>query len=144
MRRVGMSGEIQRLAASPSALGFALAGVGFIVWIGLSIVGGLTAADVGFRLRDAWDTAPYFYVGLPIMALAVALAAFLQPERPWRWPVWLAAGHQAGVLLVGLGMQSGLSLAILTLILGTLLAAIFAIPALAGAEAARRLTERAY
>jgi hypothetical protein len=41
-------------------------------------------------------------------------------------------------------MQSGLSLVILTLALGALLAVLFAIPAFAGAEAARRLAERVY
>jgi hypothetical protein len=144
MRRVGMSVEIQRLMASPLASGLALAAAGFFVWVALSIVGGLTTTEPGFHLRDAWDTAPYFYVGVPIMVLGVAVVAFLHPERAWRWPLWLVSGHQVGVLTVGLGMQSGLSLLILTLILAVLLSALFAIPALIGAEAARRLTERAY
>ena len=78
------------------------------------------------------------------MALAVGFAAFMRPERAWRWPLWLVAGHQTGVLLVGLGMQSGLSLIILTLILAVLLAAFFFVPALLGSMAARWLAERAY
>jgi hypothetical protein len=121
-----------------------LAATGLIVWTGLSIWGGLASADGGFRLREAWDVAAYFYVGLPIMALAVAIAAFLKPERVWRWPLWLVGGHQIGVMLVGLGMQSAPSLLILTIILAILLAAGFAVPAMLGAMAARAMAERAY
>ncbi len=139
-----MLGQLQRLAASPLALGFAIASAGFLVWILLSVIGGFGASGAEFRLREAWDTDAYFYVGVPIMALAVGTAGFLHPERAWRWALWLAAGHQAGVLVLGLGMQSGLSLIILTLALGSLLAVIFAIPALAGAEAAKRMGARAY
>jgi hypothetical protein len=58
--------------------------------------------------------------------------------------LWLVCGHQLGVLMVGLGMQSGLSLFILTLILAILLLVFFTIPALVGSVVARHLTERAY
>jgi hypothetical protein len=129
--------------ANPLHLGVALAATGFLIWVGLSVIGGFSAG-AGFRLREAWDTAAYFYVGLPLMALAVGAASFVQPERPWRWPLWLVGGHQLGVLLLGVGMQSGLSLLLLTLMLGTMLAAVFAVPALLAANAARRRMERAY
>ena len=80
----------------------------------------------------------------PAMMIAVTAAAFHVPERIWRWPLWLVAGHQAGVLFVGLGMQSGLSLFILTLLIAVLLAAFFAVPALIGSLLARRVGARAY
>ena len=144
MRNVSTLGRMQRLASSPAGIRLALAATGLVVWVALSIVGGFSASGPGFRLREAWDTEAYFYVGVPLMALAVAAAGFLRPERAWRWPLWLVAGHQAGVLLLGLGMQSGLSLIVLTLALGALLAVLFAVPALVGAEAARRMGERAY
>ena len=48
-----------------------------------------------------------------------------------------ARGHQVGVLLVGVGMQSGLSLIILTLALAVLLAAMLAVPAIVGALLAK-------
>ncbi len=143
MRRISMLREIQRLAPPPLVLGIGLAVAGLLVWIALSRVDGSGASAAAFH-REAWDTDAYFYAGVPVMALAVGVAGFLRPERAWRWPLWLVAGHQTGVLHFGLGMQSGLSLVILTLILGTLLAVAFAVPALAGAEAARRLRERAY
>ena len=143
MRDLNM-GQLRRLAASPLALGFGLAVAGFLIWIALSLVVGFGASAEGFRLREAWDTEAYFYVGVPVMSLVVGVAGFLNPERVWRWALWLAAGHQTGVLVLGLGMQSGLSLIILTLALGSLLAVVFALPALAGAEAARRIGERVY
>ena len=127
---------------APRLTGPLLAVTGLVVWSGLSAWGGMDAHAAGFRLREAWDSGAYFYLGIPLMALAVGLAAYHAPRRPWRWPLWLVAGHQAGVLLVGLGMQSGLSLLILTLALAILLAVIFAVPALAGSMVARRVLQR--
>ena len=144
MRRVSTLSDLGRLAISPPGMGFLLAAIGLIVWTALSVGAGFGAPEGGFRLREAWDSSAYFYVGIPVMALAVAAAAFVRPRRAWRWPLWLVGGHQAGVLLVGLGMQSGFSLILLTLILAILLAAFFSIPALIGSMAARRLMERAY
>lgn len=133
-----------RFASTPVGLGILVAALGFVMWTGLSVFGGLSSDGSAFRLREAWDTAAYFYVGIPAMALAVGVAAFLQPERAWRWPLWLVAGHQTGVLVVGLGMQSGLSLILLTLILAVLLTAFFCVPALIGATVARWMAEQAY
>jgi hypothetical protein len=104
-----------------------LAGVGLIVWLGLSILGGFT--ESGFRLREAWDTALYLYVGLPIMALAVACSAVLHPSRAWRWPIWLVGGHALGVILTGIALRSGPTLLVPTTILGIMLVVLFAIPA---------------
>jgi hypothetical protein len=137
------SSELRRLASSPISIGVLLALMGLMTWTSLSLWGGLTNDD-GFRLREAWDTQPYFYVGLPVMSLAVAAAAFVRPERPWRWALWLVGGHQLGVVLVGVGMQSAPSLLVLTIILAILFAVFFAVPAVLGAMAARALGERAY
>jgi hypothetical protein len=129
---------LRRWIASPAATGPMLAGTGLLLWTGLSVWGGM-GADSGFRLREAWDTAAYFYLGLPAMALAVAIAAFYMPRRIWRWPLWVVGGHQAGVLLVGIGMQSGLSLIILTMLLAVILIVVLAVPALVGSVLARRM-----
>ena len=43
----------------------------FVMWTALSVFGGLASDESAFRLREAWDTAAYFYVGIPVMALAV-------------------------------------------------------------------------
>lgn len=135
MRRVNTLEAAARLAASPIGMGILLAALGLSTWTGLSLWRDSTDAN---PLGDRWASDAYFYAGLPAMALAVAVAAFLRPRRAWRWPLWLVAGHQLGVLLVGLGMQSGLSLLILTMILAVMLAAFFAIPATLAAMAARR------
>ena len=144
MRRVNSVDGLLRSATTPTGLAIFVATLGFVMWTALSIIGGLVTAESAFRLREAWDTAAYFYVGIPVMALAVGLAAFIRPQRAWRWPLWLVAGHQTGVLLIGLGMQSGLSLILLTLILAVLLTAFFFVPALIGVMAARWVAEQAY
>ena len=143
MRSVIASDDVWRFAWSSRGMAIILAVFGFIVWIGLSILAGVTA-EIGSGAREAWDTGAYFWLGVPLMALAVGLAAFVRPSRPWRWPLALVAGHQLGVLLLGLGMQSVLSQILLTLILAVLLSALFAIPALIGALARLYLAERAY
>jgi hypothetical protein len=144
MRNVGSAADLGRLLLSPLGMGVLVAATGLLTWVTLSVVGGLAAGDAEFRLREAWDTSLYFYVGLPLMTAAVALASFIRPRRPWRWPLWMVLGHQTGVMLVGIGMQSGLSLILLTFVLAILLATFFAIPALLGSMAARALMERAY
>ena len=138
------AGEIRGLGRTSVRTGLMLAATGWAVWTGLSIWAGMTDQQPGLGLRDAWDLDAYLYLGIPIMAIAVAAAAFHSPERAWRWPLWLVAGHQFGMLLVGLGMQSALSLFILTLILAVMLAAAFALPALIGSQLARRVAGRSY
>ena len=127
------------LVAGPIQTAIVLGGFGFGVWIALSIIGGLNSDEATFRIREAWDTAAYFYFGLPLMAVAVAIAGFIKPNRVWRWPLALVTGHMAGVLVLGLGMQSGFSLILLTLILAILLCVLFAVPAAIGAMASRKL-----
>jgi len=144
LRRVNSVDGFLRSATTPLGLTIFVATLGFVMWTALSIIGGLVSDESAFRLREAWDTAAYFYLGIPVMALAVGIAVFIRPERSWRWPLWLVAGHQTGVLLVGLGMQSGLSLILLTLILAVLLTAFFFIPAFLGVMAARWMAEHAY
>ena len=143
MHRLALGEGVGRSVFDPARTGLSLGFLGLAVWICLSIFAGLMLEDE-FRLHEAWDAAAYFYVGVPIMALSVGLAGFHHPERAWRWPLWLVGGHQAGMLLLGLGMQSGVSLIILALALGTILGVLFTVPALLGAAAARRLHERAY
>jgi hypothetical protein len=127
--------DMTSLLAAPLVIGPALALIGLSVWTGLSAFSGF---------QEAWEMPVYFYVGLPVMMAAVSVASFYMPRRIWRWPLWLVGGHQAGVFLVGLGMQSGLSLIILLVVLAVLLAALLSIPAFVGALMARRVTQRAY
>ena len=135
MRVRAQQANLRNLLVAPLVTGPALALIGLGVWTALSALGGL---------REAWEMPAYFYVGIPLMAAAVAVASFHMPRRVWRWPLWLVGGHQAGVCVVGLGMQSGLSLLILLLVLALLLAALFSVPALIGSMVARRVAQRAY
>jgi hypothetical protein len=144
MRSGGGVDGLLRSVTSPVGLAAFVATLGFVMWTALSIIGGLISDEPAFRLREAWDTSAYFYVGIPIMALAVGLAAFISPSLAWRWPLWLVAGHQTGVLLVGLGMQSGLSLILLTVILAILMTVLFSVPAMVGALAGRWLMQKVY
>ena len=130
--------DFRRMPFYPRATGPLLAATGLTVWTALSIWAAIGPHEPAFGIREAWNTNAYFLLGLPFMAAAVGVAAYQIPERCWRWPLWLVAGHQIGMMLGGLGMQSGLSLVILALIIATLLAALFAIPALIGGHLARR------
>ena len=135
MRVAANQKEFRALLAAPLVTGPALALIGLSVWTGLSALSGF---------QEAWEMPAYFYIGLPLMMAAVSIASFHMPRRIWRWPLWLVGGHQAGVYLVGLGMQSGLSLIILLVVLAILLAALFSVPALLGCMMARRVAQRAY
>ncbi len=143
MRGVDELGELGRLVGSPYGIGALLAATGLITWTSVSLWGGVSAGG-GLDMRQAWETPAYFYFGLPVMVAAVAAAAFLFPDRPWRWALWLACGHQLGVFFLGIGMQSGLSLVLVTAILGVMLAVGFAVPAMLGAMLGRAMNQRAY
>lgn len=135
--------ELRDLDSAPTLTGLALAATGLTTWIGFSAWAGRTGLE-GFRIGEAWDTTGYFLLGLPFMALAVAAAAFFLPRQALRWPLWLVGGHQFGVLIGGLGMQSGLSRLILAVALAALLAVMFAVPAVLASSFSRRFNERAY
>ena len=124
-------------------MGLILAGIGFSTWMGLSAVAGFTAPAPAPWLGEAWDTSAYFWAGLPVMTLAVAAASYLRPRRAWRWPAWMVAGHQGAVVIAGIGMQSLVSLMILSLVCAALFGALFAVPAAIGSRASLRLSQRA-
>ncbi len=135
--------DFRRIPVLGGTTGPLLAATGFTVWTGLAVWAGMAADEPTFALREARNTNAYFLLGLPLMATAVAAAGYQVPERCWQWPLWLVAGHQVGMMVGGLGMQSGLSLLILSLIIATLLAIAFAVPALIGSQLARRGRARA-
>jgi hypothetical protein len=121
-----------------------LATFGLLAWMGISIWGGVSAMGPGqpFQLREAWDIGSYFWLALPAMMLAAGVAGYLVPERVWRWPAWLMAGHLVGIVLVGVARGSGLGLLPFAIVLLALLVLLFWLPALLG-KALAKMGERA-
>jgi len=80
--------------------GLLLALVGFAAWTAFSLLPGLTQPAEPFRIREAWDTALFWRVGVPLMLLAqAAAAAVIGGKLRWQ-PLWMLAGLFAGILLV--------------------------------------------
>ncbi len=65
---------------------------GLVVCLGLSIAAGG---------REAVDTAAYYPVGIPLMALAILALAYVFPKQSWRWTLSMAAGQITAMLLTG-------------------------------------------
>ncbi len=104
--------------------------IGVLVWVGVSEVSGR---------REAWDSPFYFSVGIPVMCVAAACLAYVEPDRSWRWAV-LPFAAQAAWLVLSQGLGNMFPL-------GFVVFAILAIPALLatrlGVFLARRRAKRA-
>ena len=80
--------------------GLLLALVGFAVWTAFSVLPGLTQSSAPFRMREAWDTALFWRLGVPLMLLAqVAAGAVTRDGIVWQ-PLWILGGLFAGLLAV--------------------------------------------
>jgi hypothetical protein len=80
--------------------GLLLALVGFAVWTAFSVLPGLTQTSAPFRIREAWDTALFWRLGVPLMLLAQAAAGAVARERIVWQPPWMLGGLFAGVVAV--------------------------------------------
>jgi hypothetical protein len=81
-------------------IGLVLALVGFAVWVAFSLWPATMQPGQPFRIREAWDTAMFWRVGVPLMLLAQAIGGALV-SGGLRWqPLWMIGGLFAGVLLV--------------------------------------------
>ncbi|MBA7475255.1 hypothetical protein ES707_10621 [subsurface metagenome] len=81
-------------------VGLVLALVGFAVWTAFSLWPAMMQPGQPFRIREAWDTAMFWRVGVPLMLLAQAIGGALV-SGGLRWqPLWMICGLFAGVLLV--------------------------------------------
>jgi hypothetical protein len=88
----------------PSRSGFPIAGLAlallaFAVWAFFSIWPGYMRTGA-FRIREAWDTGIFWYIGAPLMLCAQALAGALARGELWKQPLWTVGGLFAGLLLV--------------------------------------------
>ena len=71
----------------------AVAGLG--VWVGLSWATGEI---------EAWDSQYYFVGGLPALAMVSFALGYLVPQRPWRWPLTIAAVQVVAMFLLHPGV----------------------------------------
>ncbi len=76
--------------------GAILAVAGFVVWALFSLLPTLA----GHGVREAWDLAPYWIVGVPLLFVLHGLAGALTEEGAWRLPLWAIGGHIAGMMLI--------------------------------------------
>jgi hypothetical protein len=85
--------------------GTILACAGFGVWALFSLM----PLMAGYRLREAWDIAPYWIVGVPLLLALHGLAGAHTDEGAWRLPFWAIGGHILAMMLIhptgtGLGL----------------------------------------
>lgn len=65
---------------------------GFVVCLAIALATGR---------REAWDSAVYFAVGVPIMCVLIFAISYLFPRRAWRWTLSMAVGQSVAMLLGG-------------------------------------------
>jgi hypothetical protein len=85
-----------------------LACAGFGVWAVFSVLPALA----GYGIREAWDTTPYWVIGLPILVVLHGLVGALTEGLAWRFPLWTVGGHALAMVLFG---KSGADLGMLPL-----------------------------
>jgi hypothetical protein len=78
--------------------GLLLALLGFAVWTAFSVLPGLMQSSAPFRIREAWDTALFWRLGVPLMLLAQAAGGAVAGGRIFWQPLWMLGGLFAGVV----------------------------------------------
>jgi len=81
---------------------------GFLLW---ALSSTLPALD---HIREGWDSAPYWQIGVPIVLTIALAASAMSGERAWRTPLWLLFGHVSAMALIH---PSGTDLGLLPLTL---------------------------
>jgi hypothetical protein len=99
---------------------------GALLWLGTAIVSGR---------NEAWDSPLYWSITYPLCLLSAGALAYVEPVRPWRWPLALML-VQPIVMLV----TSGSSLSLLPL--GLVMFGILALPPILVARAVAWLALR--
>ena len=115
--------------------------IGFLGWTVFALLPGLEGYTAGrpLRIREAWDTTPYFVAGLPVMFIAQAVVAYFDPAKPLRAPLWLLGGHALGIALVHPANTSLGLLPLAILFVGVPLYILFVLAAFIGSGIARSL-----
>ena len=82
----------------------------------IAVVGGAVLWQLTAMLsgaREAWDSAMYWAIAYPLAVVLSGVLAFVNPVRPWRWPlatmliqpVVMAAFSGSGLSLLPLGLM---------------------------------------
>jgi len=104
------------------------------VTIGLSVLTGVVL-ELGIHAlsgrREAWDSAQFWTLGLPIACLAAAFIGFLSQSTDWKWTL-VVAPSQVMTMMVRDGEIGNLWP--LTLAASTVLSAPFFVAAFAGSR----------
>jgi hypothetical protein len=70
---------------------------GFSLWVGFSLI---PLAGGAIIIREAWDQAPYWQIGVPLLVAAqTGLAAASRARISWL-PLWTLAGHFTAMFVV--------------------------------------------
>ena len=85
--------------------GMLLAAAGFGIWALFSLV----PVMAGSSLREAWDMAPYWIFGVPMLLALHGWAGAHFDSGAWRLPFWAVGGHILAMMLIhptgtGLGL----------------------------------------
>ncbi len=59
------------------------------------------AVTVATGKNEAWDSAAYYVIGMPLMCAAAFVIGYLFPVKPWRWALSMACGQAIGASLHG-------------------------------------------
>ena len=81
---------------------------GFLLW---ALPSTLPMLD---RIREGWDEAPYWQIGVPLVLVIALVASAASDERAWRSPLWVLFGHLCAMVLIH---PSGTDLGLLPLTL---------------------------
>lgn len=84
----------------PDHMGHWLAGgAGLLVSLAIAQTGALAGQPEAMP----WAAYHYYWLGWPLMCLAIYLITRRHPYRAWRWPLSMAVGQVFGVILLGGG-----------------------------------------
>lgn len=81
----------------PVLIGLLLLLSGFLVWTVFSLLPVL-GHDASSRIREAWDTAPFWYAGVTAIMLAQAVAGVLMGGGLLQQPLWSLGGMFVAII----------------------------------------------
>jgi phosphatidylserine synthase len=88
----GCSGEMDADQNNDFRPYAASAVAGFVICLAVTLASGR---------REAWDSAAYFSVGIPLMCAVIFVVGYRYPLRTWRWTLCMAAGQSLAIALGG-------------------------------------------